>query len=536
MDFAEILIVDDEIDICNALRRELRSKVATVYTATKVEQGLEILASQHIDLIVTDYRMPMMTGTEFLLEVKKRFPEVPAVMLSGQADFSGVTAALNAGVISRYIDKPWDAKNLADAIKETLSEQEPSIDRRTQMATESALNRSLSALPECSESGFPWLLLVVDIANLTEYNSVNGKVSGNAMIQKMADIIIRSTENVWYRVGDKFISLIECSVRGYQALNNLMACIHQECHITQNQVAINCYLAEAKCWKSWNNQNFLGSKSAALFIGKNLHWLIQENNSSVGEEFQELGLLIDDFSNGNLKAFFQPQMTLGTQSIECCEALVRRQLPDNSYQSPVDFLYLIEKYGLDDMLTTLMMKDAIKLLDCVGKSGQLTVSVNVTAKQLITGFARELLCNSVENSSVAISDIELEVVEGEQVFDYQRALEEFRMLQKMGVTIAMDDFGTGYSGFESLCELPFDVVKIDGRFIRALGNGLADEVILSSIINSAKSLKMEVVAEWVERSDQAEYLKKIGGTRIQGYLVSPPLPMDKFLSLLKESK
>lgn len=129
---------------------------------------------------------------------------------------------------------------------------------------------------------------------------------------------------------------------------------------------------------------------------------------------------------------------------------------------------------------------------------------------------------------MVLSDIELEVVESDQIFDYPRALTQFHH----GVTIAMDDFGTGYSGFESLCELPFDVVKIDSRFVRALGNNLSDEVILSSITNSAKSLKMEVVAEWVEKRRQAEYLKRKGCTRIQGYLVSPPLPLDEFLYFL----
>ncbi|CAM3672040.1 EAL domain-containing protein [Vibrio aquimaris] len=532
MDFAEILIVDDEMSIRNALRRELRFKVAAVHTAENAAQALEVLDAHHIDLIITDYRMPGVTGTELLLEVKQRHPEVPAIMLSGQADLSGVTAAINAGVLNQYVDKPWDANKLASAITTTLHDHDPVRDRRTQMATRRELDRRLALLPEHTENGRPWLLVIVDIAELDAYNNTHGKASGNTLIQQMAIAIQRSTDQIWYRADDKFVTLTEYSAEGHRTIDTLSQRIKAICSAHPQAVDMRCYVSEAKQWDSWNEQQMSSSKANALPINAHVYWLVQEGNRAIAEEYTELSTLIQDLDQGKFEAFFQPQLALETGDITHCEALVRRRLPDNSYQSPADFLHLIHKYDLDDMLTAVMLRHAVAMLKRIGAPGTLTVSVNVTAKQLITGYAQRLLHELEPHPAVVLSDIELEVVESDQIFDYPRALTQFHQLHDLGITIAMDDFGTGYSGFESLCELPFDAVKIDGRFVRALGNNLSDEVILSSITNSAKSLKMEVVAEWVEKRRQAKYLKRKGCTRIQGYLVSPPLPLDEFLYFL----
>ncbi|MGX9416169.1 EAL domain-containing protein [Vibrio sp. WJH972] len=531
MDFAEILIVDDEMNIRNALRRELRFKVATVHTAESGTQALEILGSHNIDLIITDYYMPNMTGTELLLEVKQRYPNIPAIMLSGQADLHGVTAAINAEVLKQYVDKPWNSQKLASTIATTLNDHQPTRDRLTQMANLHELDQRLTGLPHQSENGRSWLLVIVDITKLDSYNTTHSKAAGNRLIQKMALAIQHEDDPVWYRVGDKFVTLTEFSAQGNQWIDALSDRVRLACAHTDGQTA-RCYIGDAKKWAHWCEQILSEAKTNTLPISDNLYWLIQENNQDIAEEYKQLGTLIHDLELGKIETFFQPQLTLDTGEITYCESLVRRRLPDSSYQSPAQFLPLIYKYELDDMLTVVVIQQAVSLLRRKDKPEKLTVSVNITAKQLVTGFALSLLQGIATDTTFTLSDIELEVVESDQIFDYQRALAQFNLLHDLGVTIAMDDFGTGYSGFESLCELPFDVVKIDGRFIRALGNKASDEVILASITDSAKSLNMEVVAEWVEKHSQVDYLKRKGCNRIQGYLVSPPLPADEFLRFI----
>lgn len=130
---------------------------------------------------------------------------------------------------------------------------------------------------------------------------------------------------------------------------------------------------------------------------------------------------------------------------------------------------------------------------------------------------------------VHVDKLDIEVTETQHINDYSVARNEMEELKTLGVRLAIDDFGTGYSGFETICELPFDVLKIDGRFIKALGRSHADDAILNSITDSAKSLHMEIVAEWVEDARQLDVLRKQGCKYVQGYLFSPPLERDEFV-------
>ncbi|MFW7522795.1 EAL domain-containing response regulator [Vibrio ostreicida] len=532
MDFAEILVVDDEKSIRNALCRELKHKVAVIHTAESALEALNVLEQHSVDLIITDYRMPAMTGTDLLKEVKHKYPYIPAIMLSGQADFRGVTEAINSGVLHHYVDKPWDPEQLEAVICKTLLQHETEQDHRTSMKPERELNRCLAMLPELSPKGRPWLLMILDIANTAAFNRQHGKASGNTLIQYVAKQLCGNDGIDWYRSDDKFMTLVEYSAQGYLFVNRIL---EQVDHISQHHIhefSVHCYMSEARYWPCYSFEQFSSMKSNVHAISKQLFWLLHNDNQDIAEEYCELGTLIGDLDNGRVEAFFQPQMTLTNGEINCCEALVRRRLDDNSYQSPCEFLHVISKYELDDLLATTMVKHAVNMLQRVSQQGRLKISINVSAKQLITGFVYQLLCDMEAERGISMSDIEVEVVETDQIYNYPQALQQIEKLHAKGITLAIDDFGTGYSGFEYLCELPFDVVKIDGRFVKALGNNVSDEVILASITNSAQSLNMEVVAEWVETRKQVDYLKRRGCTRIQGYIVSPPLPMDEFLYFL----
>src|SRR5699024_806867 len=102
-----ILVVDDEADNVDALERLFRRKY-NVLKATSGRQALELLADQKVSLIVTDQRMPNMTGVEFLAESMKSHPETIRILLTGYTDIESVISAVNSGQIYRYLTKPWD--------------------------------------------------------------------------------------------------------------------------------------------------------------------------------------------------------------------------------------------------------------------------------------------------------------------------------------------------------------------------------------------------------------------------------------------
>jgi len=102
------LLVDDEPNILNALKRLLRREGYRILSAESAAQGLDLLATHRVQVIISDQRMPVMTGTEFLSRVKDLYPDTVRLVLSGYSELESLTDAINKGAIYRYISKPWD--------------------------------------------------------------------------------------------------------------------------------------------------------------------------------------------------------------------------------------------------------------------------------------------------------------------------------------------------------------------------------------------------------------------------------------------
>jgi CheY-like chemotaxis protein len=115
-----LLLVDDEASILSALRRHLRQIGCRILVAADGQQGLDIMAKEKIDVIVSDQRMPGMTGVEFLRRVKTLYPDTVRIVLSGFTELQSVTDAVNEGAIYKFLTKPWDDDQLRAHILEAF--------------------------------------------------------------------------------------------------------------------------------------------------------------------------------------------------------------------------------------------------------------------------------------------------------------------------------------------------------------------------------------------------------------------------------
>ncbi|MFZ6757440.1 EAL domain-containing protein [Undibacterium sp. Ji50W] len=119
-----LLLVDDDENILAALRRVLRNEQCVILTATSGQAGLDILAGQKVDVIISDHRMPGMTGVEFLHRVTQKYPETIRLILSGNADLQSMINAINEGTIYRFMNKPWDDFQLRWHLSEAFRHKE----------------------------------------------------------------------------------------------------------------------------------------------------------------------------------------------------------------------------------------------------------------------------------------------------------------------------------------------------------------------------------------------------------------------------
>ena len=116
-----ILCVDDEPGVLNALRRLLRKEGYKILMANGGNEGLALMDKQKVHIVISDQRMPEMTGTEFLQEVKSRFPQAVRVILSGYAEIHAIVDAINKAEVYRFLPKPWDDDELKETIKHCLA-------------------------------------------------------------------------------------------------------------------------------------------------------------------------------------------------------------------------------------------------------------------------------------------------------------------------------------------------------------------------------------------------------------------------------
>lgn len=141
-----LLCVDDEANILSALKRLFRSQGYTILTATSGKAGLELLEKEHVDLVISDMRMPEMNGAQFLEQVKSRWPDTVRLLLTGYAEISATVDAINKGGIYRYISKPWEDADMVILVKEALERLHLEREKRRLEALTQRQNEELKLL------------------------------------------------------------------------------------------------------------------------------------------------------------------------------------------------------------------------------------------------------------------------------------------------------------------------------------------------------------------------------------------------------
>lgn len=234
---------------------------------------------------------------------------------------------------------------------------------------------------------------------------------------------------------------------------------------------------------------------------------------------------------GELRVYLQPQVDARGRIVGA-EALVRWLRADGTLVPPGEFIPLAEETGLILPLGDWVLQQAAALLqhwqDDPVLAG-LHLSVNVSAKQFRDPAFGQRVQQSLEQHGIPARLLELEITESVFLGDLESARATLQALDAQGVSLALDDFGTGYSSLAYLAELPFDIIKIDQRFVARLGqHSRQDEAIITTVIALGRKLRMQVLAEGVETEQQKNYLISHGCHLLQGYRYGRPMPVEQF--------
>lgn len=237
---------------------------------------------------------------------------------------------------------------------------------------------------------------------------------------------------------------------------------------------------------------------------------------------------------GQLQMYLQPKYSISQNRIIGAEALVRWSHPQRGMIYPMEFLPVIEEDGFITKVDFYMWKKAGEFLGRCQKAGirDCPLSVNLSRRHLQDREFMQVLEHIVEESGICKHLLELEITETMEEHVSQAA----REMKEQGFKLLMDDFGSGYSSLNILLETPFDVLKLDRKFMENMMVSDKGRLILEHIITMAEQLKLGLIAEGVETREQVEMLKQMGCDQVQGYYYAKPMPEEDFYRLLLENR
>ena len=231
--------------------------------------------------------------------------------------------------------------------------------------------------------------------------------------------------------------------------------------------------------------------------------------------------------------YLQPKYSIAKNEIIGAEALVRWRHPERGMIFPDQFIPIIEENGFIRKVDYYIWEKACRFIKKCETAGikPCPISVNVSRVHLRDNECIQVLSDMIARNEIPKNLLELEITES--VDNQQVSMKAFQ-LKDAGFTLLMDDFGSGYSSLNILLETPFDVIKLDKKFMENMMVSGKGRLILEQVVSMANKLDLGLLAEGVETKEQVDLLQNIGCDQVQGYYYAKPMPEDEFYALLEK--
>ena len=381
-----------------------------------------------------------------------------------------------------------------------------------------------------------FVLVCSDIDNFKLINDLFGKEVGDNFLKRCAKIL---TDNV---KGDSVYARLESD--HFAILMNKKNFNEEEFILISDQAS---YIEENLLYPVNMHLGFYQVEDKTLPISVMCDRAFMAINTVRGEYLKKVAYytndlrenilreqkLIGEFSmalvRGEFEMYLQPQFS-ADGVLHGAEALVRWNHPTEGIIHPNDFISLFERNGFISSLDLFMWEKAAQKLKDWNEAGitDKYISVNISPKDFLYVDIYKVFTDLVQRYKISPKNLNLEITESAILLNFDRQLELINKLRDFGFSIEIDDFGSGYSSLNMLKDVPFDILKIDMEFLHVKHNKEKSVQILRSIINLSKNLKMPVIAEGVETSEQINFLNELGCDLYQGFYFSKPIRVEDF--------
>lgn len=415
------------------------------------------------------------------------------------------------------------------------------------------MDRLKQALASSSRSRQRGALLFLDLDHFKDLNDSLGHDIGDLLLKQVAERLVscvREGDTVARLGGDEFVVLLEdLSEEALEAASQTEVIAQKILNLLNEpyQLSIHKHYSTPSIGVALFNDHETGldaiikQADIAMYQSKNegrntirfFDPKMQEAITARIEMEQELRNAIEQ---QQFQLYYQLQVDAMGRALGA-EALIRWNHPDRGMISPFNFIPLAEETDLILPIGSWVLDAAcaqLKVWESNIYTSALEISVNVSAKQFNQQDFVKLVQSNIQKHAINPRLLKFELTESMLVDNLYNTIINMVALQVIGVRFELDDFGTGYSSLQYLKQLPLYQLKIDQSFVRDIESDDSDRLMIHTIINMAKNLNLEVIAEGVETEAQRQFLLESGCTHFQGYLFAKPLPISDFENMLSK--
>jgi EAL domain-containing protein (putative c-di-GMP-specific phosphodiesterase class I)/ActR/RegA family two-component response regulator len=556
-DRPSVLLIDDEPNVLLALRRGLSAHCLLESASNAVDAFALFNSHGPFSVVVSDLRMPDLSGVEVLKAIHCRSPATAGILLTGSADLAAAMDAINSAHVFKFLAKPCPIPALLAAIQEghalylkataaeAVMRETSHYDALTHLPNQNRFALDFLEDKDTAEHGY---LAVVAFEDATRLIDTYGVELVNGLRAQIAQRWIDTTPlssadgPSIYCIGDHFALLLRTAdetvarhtceaflavlrpafdLKGHALRLKMRAGLYQ-CRAGDDALqALRCAEAACRAARAGNDAQVAIFGPQSLDQERRRDTLVQTLRSP--DLYQQLRLVL------------QPQWHLVRDKLFGLEALLRWTLPQLGEISPAEFLPLMKELQILDEVDEWALNEACEhrqiLRHVLPSSAR--IAVNVSVGELYRGDFAGRVTAALERSGLPPALLEIELTETEAVANSQHIAQSLDTLTGSGVSLAIDNFGTGDSTLSYVGAPSAHILKIDRTLTQRLTTHETGRDLIERVIDLGHGCGMPVIAEGVENEQQSRMLLLLGCDAIQGYWLAKPLEAHEVEDWLK---
>ncbi|MBO6303336.1 MAG: EAL domain-containing protein [Ruminiclostridium sp.] len=390
-----------------------------------------------------------------------------------------------------------------------------------------------------------FVFLMADFSNFSYVNSRYGYNEGNELLKSFASALSYFSDKVRFvcRVeADRFCVLAEYDDKIVTDFENFTR------RFSSNELLVggntsfgimsSAYIPDMTAAFSFD-QSFDNANLALKFSKSHSIAICSVYKAEMREELNRTIEIAGDamraLKNSEFKVFFQPKVSVSQNKIVGAEALVRWIKPNGAVVTPDSFVPFLEKNGYIVKIDFFVYEEVCKYLRRRIDSGMdvVPISVNVSRIHMLKNDFIPHLVEIVHRYRIDPALIELELTESVFIANEEDAIRTLALMREKGFKVSIDDFGSGYSSLSLLKRMPVDVLKIDKGFFSGEHMQEKESIMLSSVIDMADKMNIDIICEGIETEEQVDFLKHSKCDMAQGFFYAKPVPMADFEDMLE---